>query len=173
MLSSTAAARNEVRYDSLGRIVQRASPCTWTSLTTTCSYWATANFDALNRLTPGAAAHQLHQQHLADDDISVRGSNEDCHRSSIECGDNDQRREWVAAATKDAVGYVVTLGYDAAGSETSVTDSLSNGLWSGTYGYGTGAFLTSATDMDLGAWTYGVDALGERTSWHDAKGQSL
>jgi RHS repeat-associated protein len=75
--------------------------------------------------------------------------------------------------TTDAYGYQVTLGYDAAGSKTSVTDNQSNTLWTGIYAYGVSAFLTNATDIDMGAWSYTVDALGERTGWTDAKGQTF
>ena len=76
--------------------------------------------------------------------------------------------------TKDAYGYTVTSAYDAAGSKTSVTDSQGNTLWGRvTYAYGVAPFLLGATDMDQGAWTYGYDALGEMTSWKDAKGQQF
>jgi YD repeat-containing protein len=81
---------------------------------------------------------------------------------------NGRRRQ-----TKDAYGYMLTFAYDAAGSQTGVTDSSSNALWSGTYGYGTAPFLVSETDMDRGAWTYTVDALGERTGWRDPKANSF
>jgi RHS repeat-associated protein len=75
--------------------------------------------------------------------------------------------------TTDPYSYYVTLGYDAAGNKTSVTDSLSNALWSGGYAYGASAFLTSTTDMDRGSWSFTRDALGEKTGWTDAKGQTF
>jgi YD repeat-containing protein len=75
--------------------------------------------------------------------------------------------------SKDDYGYSVTLGYDAAGSHTSTTDSLSNTLWSGTYSYGIRPFLLGFTDMDRGSWGLTFDALGERTAWTDAKGQNF
>jgi RHS repeat-associated protein len=75
--------------------------------------------------------------------------------------------------TADAYGYTITLGYDAAGNRTSAKDSLNHNLWTGTYAYGVGSFLVSETDADLGSWSYTVDALGERTGWTDAKGQSF
>jgi RHS repeat-associated protein len=75
---------------------------------------------------------------------------------------------------KDATGYTVTRSYDSAGSLIGITDSASNTLLSNvTYNYGIQPFLVGATDADLGAWTYTVDSLGERTSWKDAKGQSF
>lgn len=75
--------------------------------------------------------------------------------------------------TKDATGYAITLGYDAAGGHVSTTDSQGNPLWSGTVQYGIAPFTTEATDADLGAWRYTYDALGEVTNWTDAKGQSF
>jgi len=72
--------------------------------------------------------------------------------------------------TKDAMGYTITLTFDAAGSLIGVTDSVGNTLLSGvSYAYGLKPFRTAATDADRGAWTYTVDSLGERTSWTDAK----
>jgi RHS repeat-associated protein len=55
-----------------------------------------------------------------------------------------------------------------------LTDSVGNTLLSGvTYAYGLKPFLVARTDADLGAWTYTVDSLGERTGWTDAKGRSF
>ena len=72
------------------------------------------------------------------------------------------------------MGYAVTTAYDAAGSPTAVTDGSGNNLWfNATYAYGVAPFLLGATDMDLGAWSYTVDALGERTGWKDAKNQTF
>lgn len=170
MLSSTTAARNEVRYDNLGRVFQRYAPCTWTSLTTTCSYWATASFDALNRVTQVQRPISSTNSTLQTTGYQYAGRTTTVTDPTPNATTTVQDVNGWLRQTKDAIGYVVTMGYDAAGSRTSVTDSLSNALWSGTYGYGTGAFLTGATDMDMGAWTFGVDALGEQTSWHDAKG---
>jgi YD repeat-containing protein len=76
--------------------------------------------------------------------------------------------------TTDAIGYKVTRAFDAAGSLIGITDSVGNTLLSGvTYAYGLKPFRLAATDADLGAWTYTVDSLGERTGWTDAKGQSF
>jgi RHS repeat-associated protein len=75
---------------------------------------------------------------------------------------------------KDATGYSITRAYDAAGSLIGITDNAGNTLQSNlSYKYGIRPFLVGATDADLGAWTYTVDSLGERTGWTDAKGQSF
>jgi RHS repeat-associated protein len=73
----------------------------------------------------------------------------------------------------DAASYSVNLGYDAAGSADSVTDNLSNTLWTATYQYGADAYPVAINDADLGPWTYTFNALGENTSWVDAKGQQF
>lgn len=79
--------------------------------------------------------------------------------------------------TKDATGYAIILGYDAAGSHVLTTDNQGNGqsnpLWSGTVAYGIGPFTTEATDADLGTWRYTMDALGELIAWTDAKAQNF
>jgi uncharacterized protein RhaS with RHS repeats len=75
--------------------------------------------------------------------------------------------------TQDASGYAISLGYDAAGSRNAVSDSLGNSLWSAAYQYGIAPFMVSSNDADLGAWSYTIDALGEKTGWQDAKGQSF
>jgi RHS repeat-associated protein len=76
--------------------------------------------------------------------------------------------------TQDPVGYKVTRSYDAAGSLIGITDNVGNTLLKNvTYQYGIKPFVVASTDADRGAWTYTVDALGERTGWTDAKGQSF
>jgi RHS repeat-associated protein len=65
------------------------------------------------------------------------------------------------------------MAYDAAGTETGITDSLGNNLWAGTYSYGVAPFLLTATDKDLGAWAYTHNALGELTAWSDANKHSF
>ena len=57
------------------------------------------------------------------------------------------------------------------GAAGGYSSSPANTLVSAQYAYGIGAFKTSAADMDLGARTYTVDALGEVTAYSDAKNQ--
>jgi len=77
------------------------------------------------------------------------------------------------ARSKDAKGYYQNFTYDAFGSLLNVTDSASNTLSTATYHYGIRAFKTASTDMDSGARTYTVDALGEVTAYSDAKNQNF
>jgi YD repeat-containing protein len=173
ILLTGSYSRNELRYDSLGRVSQRSFPCTWTSLTTTCTYWTTNAYDVLNRLTSSARPISSTNSTLQTTSYAYAG------RTTTVTDPLSNKRSvvqdvngWLRRTT-DPYNYYVTLGYDAAGNKTSATDGLSNTLWSGGYAYGTSAFLTSMTDMDLGSWSFTRDALGEKTGWTDAKGQSF
>jgi len=77
------------------------------------------------------------------------------------------------ARSQDAKGYYQNFTYDAFGSLTAVTDSASNALFSASYAYGLKAFQTASTDMDLGARSYTVDALGEVTGYSDANNHNF
>jgi RHS repeat-associated protein len=173
MMIGTTYARNELRYDSLGRVSERAFPCTYSAIGTTCSYWSTNTYDVLNRLTQNQRPISSTNSTLQTTTYAYAG------RTTTVTDPLSNTRTMVADVngwlrqTKDAYGYTVTTAYDAAGNKTAVTDSLSNPLWSGAYDYGIKAFLASATDMDMGAWTFTRDALGEMTAWRDAKGQSF
>jgi len=168
MLASGSYSRNEKRYDSLGRTAQVMMPCTWTALTTACPYFTTNSYDVLNRLTSSTRP-------ISSTNNSPQSTNYAYAGRTTTVTDPYTVRYVVTDVngwlrrTTDPYNYYVTLAYDAAGNKTSVTDSLSNALWSGTYVYGTSAFLTSMTDMDMGTWTFTPDTLGEITSWKDAK----
>ena len=165
--------RNEVRYDSLGRLVKRAMPCTLGAVMTSCPYWTTIQYDVLNRPTAVQRPISASNSTVETTGYTYEGrttlTTDPLSNVTTTIDDvNGRLRQ-----TADPNGYTVTTAYDAAGNLTGATDSAGNTLWSGRYAYGISAFLTSATDMDLGAWSYTVDALGERTAWSDAKGQSF
>jgi RHS repeat-associated protein len=173
MMNGSTYSRNEQRYDSLGRVSQKAFPCTYTAITTPCSYWTTNTFDVLNRLTQSQRPISSTNSNLQTTSYAYAG-----RTTTVTDALSNTRtlvhdvNGWLRRTT-DAYGYTVTTAFDAHGSKTAVTDSLSNTLWTGTYNYGLGAYLASATDMDMGAWTFTRDALGEKTAWTDAKGQSF
>ena len=174
VLLSGSYSRNEVRYDSLGHVTQRALPCTWSALTTTCTYWINNAYDDLNRLTqtqrPISSTNNGTQ--TTKYEYSGRTTTVIDPYSNARTIVNDVNG-WLRQ-TMDPYSFAVTIAYDAAGNQTGVTDSSGNVLLQKvTYQYGIGAFLTAATDMDLGSWTFNYDALGERTSWTDAKGQNF
>lgn len=152
-------------YDALGRIRERSMPVTATEYDSTYSY------DVLNRvvqaqrpINQGDSTLQTTTYGYAGDTTTITDPYQ--HTRKLIHDPNGWLRQ-----TQDALGYSVILGYDAAGSKTSVTDSLGNSLWTGTYAYGVAPFLVGETDVDRGTWGYTVDALGERTAWTDAKAQ--
>jgi RHS repeat-associated protein len=171
MLASGQWNRDEVRYDSLGRVVRRAAPCVWSAVGTTCSYWTSVSYDILNRPT-------LVQRPISQNDSTLQSTSYAYDGDTATVTDpNGHTRTLIhdvngwLRETEDALGYKVTLGYDAVGNRTKVTDNSGNTLWSGTYDYPVAPFLIGSTDVDTGTWGYTVDALGELTAWTDAKNQ--
>jgi len=85
----------------------------------------------------------------------------------------------VATETRSAWGRLMRVGdaaggntqyeYDAFGRLLLVRDALSN--VAGTIAYNARGMKLSQTDMDMGAWTYTPNALGEIVSLRDAKSQ--
>jgi RHS repeat-associated protein len=170
---SGSLSRTDVRYDSLGRVSERSFPCTYSAFTTTCTYWTTNSYDVLNRMTQSQRPISSTNSNLQTTSYAYAGRTTTVTDPYSNARTAVQDVNGWLRQTKDAYGYAVTLAYDAAGAKTGITDSLSNTLWSGTYSYGLSAFLGSATDMDMGAWSFTRDALGEKTGWTDAKGQSF
>ena len=72
------------------------------------------------------------------------------------------------AQTKDQEGYSQNFQYDPFGNPTGVVDSLGNTLQNSVYN-GRGA-LTQRTDMEMGAWSFIPNSLGETVSQTDANG---
>lgn len=157
-------------YDSLGRVASSSFPyATSGSSPGSESY----TYDVLNRILTDSRPMSASNSTLQSTTYTYAGRKTTVtdplgHATIYYADVNGNRRE-----TQDPKGYLVTMGYDAAGSLNSVTDNESNTLWSGTYAYGLSPFLVTAHDMDLGAWSFTVDALGEQTGWTDAKGQSF
>lgn len=159
----------DTHYDALGRVVENSMPHFSTEYDTTYSY------DILNRVVQTQRPINQNDRSLQSTSYAYDGDT-----TSITDANNNTRtlihdpNGWLREA-RDAMGYAVTLGYDAAGSKISASDNLNNGpgtpLWTGTYAYGLNPFLIGEADVDRGAWGYTVDALGERTAWTDAKGQ--
>ncbi len=173
MMNGTTYARNELRYDSLGRVSERAFPCTYSAIGTTCTYWTTNTYDVLNRLTESQRPISSTNSNLQTTSYAYAGrtSTVTDALSNTRTIVNDVNG-WLRQ-TEDPYGYTVKLAYDAAGNKTAVTDSLSNSLWSATYTYGIKAFPATVTDMDMGSWSFTHDALGEKIAWKDAKSQSF
>jgi RHS repeat-associated protein len=162
-------------YDSLGNIREDCPPVRQDNPVVNCTVYT---HDMLNRLTEvqrpinqGDSTLQTTSYAYAGDITTITDPYENTRTLTKDVNG------WLRQ-TEDAMGYVIILGYDAAGSETSVTDNQGNGspnppLWTGSYVYGIAPFLVGESDADRGTWEYTVDALGERTAWMDAKGQQF
>ncbi len=155
-------------YDSLGRVASRSEPF----LGSATQYFETYSYDLLNRLTHSQRPISSTNSTLETTNYTYSGdtttvTDPQNNAKTLITDPNGWLRE-----SKDAYGYAIAPAYDAAGSKTSVTDSLGNTLWSGSYAYGVEPYLLGFTDKDLGSWgPFTVDALGENTAWTDAKGQ--
>jgi RHS repeat-associated protein len=157
-------------YNSLGLLTQQSMPF----LSGGTVYENTYSYDVLNRLTTATRPISSTNSNPQSTTYAYAGrkltiTDPLSNAKTIIKDVNGWLRQ-----TTDALGYKITRTFDAAGSVTGITDNVGNTLLSGvTYAYGLKPFLLARTDADIGAWTYTVDSLGERTGWTDAKGQSF
>lgn len=169
---SGAYDRNEVQYNSLGLVKEQGAPCTFVSCT---NYSTNFTYDVLNRLTQS-------QRPISATNSSTQTTTYGYAGRTATVTDppplnNTTTKIYLVtgalARSTDAKGYYQNFTYDAFGSLLKVTDSGSNTLATATYQYGIGAFRTASTDMDSGARTYTIDALGEVIAYSDAKTQNF
>jgi len=71
----------------------------------------------------------------------------------------------------DHDGYYQNVDFDAFGNVIRVQDSASATLQTGTYNLR--GLRTASSNIDLGGWSYGYNALGEMTSYTDANSKTL
>jgi RHS repeat-associated protein len=178
LMINNAFDRQEIQYDNLGNVHKVGAPSTFTAGTL---YWTTYGYDALNRVTsaqrPTSAmdstpvitqySYQGRTSTITDPPVTADPFGRVTTKITLPSG--------LLARTKDYSGYSVNFGYDAFGSLLTVVDSSTpaNTLLSASYAYGIEAFQVSSTDADLGKWTRVYDALGELTSYQDAKTQNF
>ncbi|MBS0421996.1 MAG: VCBS repeat-containing protein [Proteobacteria bacterium] len=170
MLGNVFYRRDEVRYDSLGRIAQRAIPCTWSAVSTSCSNWITNTYDALNRV--------IRSDRPTSDTIPTAASTFTYYEGLTTHVVDPQSKQskqvanvmGVIARTSDHDGYSINSDYDAFGDLVRTTDSLGNTLQ--TYAYNIQGMRVAASDADLGSWSFTPDALGELVSQTDANTHS-
>jgi RHS repeat-associated protein len=162
--------RNETQYDSLGRVVQQSAPCMWSGC---ASYWTSFTYDVLNRVTQTQRPISATNGTLQTTTVQYAGLT-----STVT---DPQGKQTIKVATvtggpgrsQDHNSYYQNFAYDAFGSLRSVTDGLSNTLLTATYDYGLQPFQRTVTDANLGALTNTFNALGELTSYTDAKSQNF
>jgi YD repeat-containing protein len=175
MMMSGSLNRNEVRYDSLGRVAQQAMPCVYTAVSTLCPYWSTISHDVLSRVTESQRPISATNGTLQTTTYAYAGRTTAVTDPQGKVTTKMTTVAGTLGRSQDNNGYYQNFTYDAFGSLLSVNDNASpaNTLFSAAYSYGVGAFQTSATDMDMGARSATYDALGEVVTYHDAKGQGF
>jgi RHS repeat-associated protein len=156
--------RIERQYDIYGNLSQEAAPC-WAAACT--AYWTAFTYDLLNRAKnisrptsdsdPTAAVTNIHFEGLTTRTVDALG------KQSTKIGNVLGG----LAKSIDHDGYAQLFDVDGFGNVVRVTDSLSNTLQSITYNVQ--GVKTAQTDMDMGAWTYLPNALGELEKIRDAK----
>jgi len=169
-----------VQYDNFGQKRVQDIPCAWSGAVAHCPYGLTLSYDALGRVFQSQRPINSGNTTLQTATIQYAGRTV---TSTDPQGVSSVKINTVAGTlgiSRDPTGYQQTFTYDAFDSVLSVTDSLSNTLFTGDYDYGVGAFPRNATAMDLDVSItagqhrhFNYDALGELTSWSDAKGQSF
>ena len=157
-------SRRNREYDALGRVYRESAPCWWTSCV---NYWTTFTYDVLDRVT-------LMSRPTSDSDSTpaeTRSYFEGLRTRTVDAlGKQSTRISNVVgglAQSSDHAGYSQTFDVDGFGNVVQVTDSLSNVLQTATYNIQ--GVKTAQTDMDMGAWTYLPNALGELEKIRDAK----
>jgi RHS repeat-associated protein len=170
--SQLTYARQELRYDSLGRVHQQAAPCIYSAAVTPCPYMTTTAFDVKNRPTSVTRPISASNHAVETTSISYQGDT-----TVTTDAQNKLTTQLITPAgrlvrTQDDSGYYINFGHDAYGSLTSSTDKTGLILASSRYDYGLAPYKRTLADADLGSRTYTYDALGELTSWGDANGNT-
>jgi RHS repeat-associated protein len=161
---------NEVDYDNLGHVHLQVAPCVFHA----CVRYVTTNtYDMVGRLVQSQRPISASNSTLQTTTYGYQGRTSTVTDAQGKVTTTINQVTGSPGRAQDANGYYVNFNHDAFGAILSVTDSLSNTLKTTTYGYGLKAFPVSSTDMDLGARTYTVDALGELTGYVDAKSQTF
>ena len=165
--------RVDVRYDNLGRVQRRSMPCAWVDVPTECSYGMTYEYDVLNRVISESRPISASVSTLQETTMVYEG-----RKTTITDALLHKTTRWNTVAgtlyrSEDHLGYAQIFGYDAFNSLVSVTDSLSNTLFSASYDYGIDAFQVGSNDMDLGPRGYTINALGEVRAMTDNKGSTF
>jgi RHS repeat-associated protein len=166
---SSQYAVRKMRYDNLGRVYQ-ASPSVLTSAWSE-NYFSTFSFDSVGRLLQLSRPISADNLSPATTLIAYEGlkttTTDAEQRLSIKI--SDAVGQLVRSLDHD--GYFQTFSYDPFGNAVRVQDSSANVLQSATFNVR--GMLIGRTDMDMGGWIFGRDALGQLTSQTNARGQTI
>ncbi|MDH4055663.1 MAG: DUF4329 domain-containing protein [Gammaproteobacteria bacterium] len=164
-----AVSRVRTIYDTLGRVSQQSAP----SFAVTPAYNSTTTYDLLNRPTQISRPIDVGNpalQYTITDYFGLTTTTTDAEgKISTKVSDALGR----VYRSIDHAGYYQQFEYDAFGSVRRVSDAAGNNLMQATYAYGIEAHRLSSDDMDMGAWTYSPNALGELVAYTDAKAQNF
>jgi RHS repeat-associated protein len=159
--------RVDREYDALGRVYRDNAPCLWTSCT---NYWTTNIYDLLDRVTATSRPTSDSNPTLATTSIFYEGLTTRIQDPLLKISQRISNAATELVRSQDHNGYYQAFEYDAFGNPKRVMDQLGNTLQSSSYNLRGG--LTGRTDMDMGAWSFTPNALGETVSQTDAKGQT-
>lgn len=155
-------------YDAFGRLSQQSMP----SFSTAPAYYATTTYDLAHRPIQISRPKSAGDPSVQSTTISYLGQTveiEDAlQKTAVQVFDVLGR----VYRSTDHGGYYQQFEYDAFGSLRRVRDN-NDTLFQATYAYGAAAFKLTSSDMDLGAWSYTPNALGEVVAHTDAKGQNF
>jgi RHS repeat-associated protein len=172
MTLSGTYSRSGRQYDAFGRVQRETAPCEEGGCAS-AQYWITNGFDLIGRVTSQTRPRSETDSTLVTTIVAHAGRAQTVTDAEGKVSTKLMDVRGLMRRSQDHNGYYQAFGYDAFGSLKSVGDSLGNTLFSANYSYGVQAFQDSTTDMDLGAWSYAYNSLGERTAWTDAKSQSF
>jgi RHS repeat-associated protein len=152
-------------FDSRGRMSVESTP----HLSTGIPYWTTHVYDLLDRethtwrqISETNSGSQVEVSYY--EGLTVRQVDAESHeRRTV----SDAIGKTVKAS--DPNNYATLFDFDAFGQPIRVMDS--SGATLQTNSYNLRGYRTASTDVDMGNWTYGLNALGEVTSQTDAKSQ--
>lgn len=161
-------------FDSLGRLAWESLPFqTAGGGQYTAPFVASYSYDVINRITQASRPTSASNSTPAITQFSYAGRTATVTDA---LGKQSTRVTTVVGTlgrSQDHDGYYQSFTYDGFGSLRSVTDSLSNTLFTATYDYGIAAFRRTVSDIDGGIRNQSYNALGEVTGASDAKNQNF
>lgn len=162
------STNTNTEYDSSGRIARTSAPCFAAGSGCATQYWTSNTYDLVSRITTVS-------EPISDADPSLLQSTTiDYEGLTTRVKDPQDKYSYSTlnaagqvARSQDHDGNYQDFDYDAFGNIKRVTDSSGNTLQSSSYNLR--GMLTDRSDMDMGAWVYDPDALGEVAHVRDAK----
>jgi RHS repeat-associated protein len=164
---SGAYNRVDREYDALGRVHRESAPCIWSSCST---FWVTNSYDLANRPTQVSRPKTDVDSTLQSSTVTYLGLTTRITDALGMTSEKVVNGAGQLVRSRDHDGYYQSFQYDAFGGPKRVQDSAGNTLQQSTFN--SRGMLTALTDMDMGAWSFTPNALGEVVSQTDAKGQT-